>query len=105
MKGIIWCTRDSAKENWDKATEILTKIVEDYLRSGHFCIKDKQLSSERVVTFDNGDQWKIVYASEYQRGQKCNISYIQRCISKDIIDNIIRHCTVAPPFQGYKEWI
>ena len=105
MKGIIWCARDSAKENWDKATEILTKIVEDYLRSGHFCIKDKQLSSERVVTFDNGDQWKIVYASEYQRGQKCNISYIQRSISKDIIDNIIKPCTIAPPFQGYKEWI
>lgn len=55
MTGIIWCARDSAKENWDKAIEILTKIVEDYLRSGHFCIKDKQLSSERVITFDNGD--------------------------------------------------
>lgn len=53
MKGIIWCARDSAKENWDKANEILTKIVEDYLRSGHFCIKDKRLSSERVVTFYN----------------------------------------------------
>ena len=91
MKGIIWCARDSAKENWDKANEILTKIVEDYLRSGHFCIKDKRLSSERVVTFYNGDQWKIVYASEeYPRGERCNISYIQRSISKDIIDSIIK---------------
>jgi hypothetical protein len=54
------------------------------------------------LTYDNGDYWKMVKATESARGNKCNISYIDNEIPFDIIHDIVKPCTKAGPYQAFK---
>ena len=51
---------------------------------------------------ENNDYIKVLEAKEFHRGQKCNLSIVERSISKDFFNCIIRACTVALPIQGFQ---
>ena len=102
MRGIIWYGHD----NRDNATIQINRIKRAYAhsiwdREKHFGwnlyktdeenineVIEKELTSfsEHYVKFINGDEWRIVPASENMRGHSCNISYIDRTIPQDIVE-------------------
>lgn len=100
MRGIIWAYLT------DDANEKLLEIEEQYAR-----IDVKPV--RRVVSnttgswmqFDNGDIWKVVRASDSGRGNSANVSYIDRRISQEIINTIIKPATKAIPYQAFRFYL
>ena len=95
MKGIIW-----RKSSDSQAAEILfEQIIMNYECIG---ITGKTIKSKDFMRFkaDNGDCWEVLAGRESFRGKKCNISYIERGIPKEVIYNIIIPCTAAYPFRA-----
>lgn len=95
MKGIIW--RNSSES---EAAEILfEQIIMNYDFMG---IGGQTRQSKDFMRFkaDNGDCWEVLSARESFRGKKCNISYIERGIPREVVYNIILPCTVAYPFRA-----
>lgn len=92
MKGIVWGLTSG------EAQKKLEKIEEQYQK-----YQTAQLLKKRrdELIFSNGDHWIACRASESARGRKCNISYIDARIDKDIIDFIIRPCTTLGPYIGF----
>jgi hypothetical protein len=95
MKGVIW-----RKSSESEAAEILfEQIIMNYDFMGIGGQTRKTKDSMRFKA-DNGDYWEVLPARESFRGKKCNISYIERGIPRDIVYNIILPCTVAYPFRA-----
>ena len=96
MIGIIWTPLGSFERK--EAEEQLEKICKDYARLNIQYTRMNQFS----VTFDNGDRWFIVYARPNARGRRCNVSYIHRHISQDIVKDIIVPITFrTPPYHAF----
>ena len=95
MKGIIW--RNSSDSQ--AAETLFEQIIMNYEFIG---INGKTTKSKDFMRFkaDNGDYWEVLPARESFRGKKCNISYIERGISREVIYNIILPCTAAYPFRA-----
>ena len=96
MKGIVWglTTIDAIKK-----MEQIEKNYEMY-RTANVLTRRKSNSTYELV-YDNGDYWIACGAKESARGHKCNISYIDARIDKDIIDFIIKPCTTLGPYSGF----
>lgn len=95
MKGIVWgLTQDAA---WSK----LQEIEENYKRY-HTAKAVRRIKSFSYyeIQFDNGDVWQATRAGDFARGRKCNISYIDARIGKEIVDCIIKPCTIAGPYHA-----
>ncbi len=95
MKGIIW-----RKSSESEAAEILFEQIimnYDFIGIGGQTIKSKDFMRFKA---DNGDYWEVLSVRESFRGKKCNISYIERGIPREIVYNIILPCTVAYPFRA-----
>ena len=95
MKGIIW-----RKSPDSEAAEILfEQIIMDYKFIG---VDGQIIKSKDMTRFkaNNGDYWEVLPARESFRGKKCNISYIEKGIPREIIYNIILPCTAAYPFRA-----
>lgn len=100
MRGIIWAYLT------DDANEKLLQIEEQYARMNIKPMKriiNKSAGSQ--ILFDNGDMWKVVRASDNGRGYSTNISYIDRRISQEIINTIIKPATKAMPYQAFRFYL
>ena len=54
---------------------------------------------ELKVQFANGDYWRAFKISSTNgRGLRCNISYIDNRIDKDLINTIIQPSTISKPY-------
>ena len=97
MIGIVWGKTKARADNQ------LAQIVENYKWKGieptH--IRDSKYTTNSVE-FSNGDHWKAVSAIESARGNKCNISYIDKGIDIETIQTIINPSTCWQPFQAFK---
>lgn len=95
MKGIVWY-KDKV-QGLEKMKEIQQQYeklrVETYVTDGGF-----------MIHCENGDYWKGCPARDAARGNKCNVSYIQRGIPEDVISTIIYPCTIALPYQAFRYW-
>ena len=49
-----------------------------------------------------GDCWKAVKTNDFARGYCCNISYIDKTIPENIVNEIIIPATKCYPYQGFK---
>lgn len=101
MKGIIWYI------NNDAGLYELDNIKNNYQRKGINFLQAKTYSrskknKDEYIIFENGDEWRTCYASDSARGNCCNISLIEKNISKRIIDTIIVPCTKALPYTAFK---
>lgn len=100
MKGIIW-----AYEN-NGANEKLLEIEEQYARMDIKPIR--RVISKSVgswILFDNEDIWRVVRASDSGRGHSTNVSYIDRRISQEIINTVIKPATKAMPYQAFRFYL
>ena len=96
MKGIVW------GHTFQTAKEQLMKIQENYERYRIPVTRIKNSPYEYWIEFSNGDVWRAASARESARGNKVNVSYIDRKIDPLFIDVIIRPCTVAFPYQAFR---
>lgn len=93
MRGIVWgLTFNDAKIK-------LLDIEEKYRPYTDIAAKYNSKSTYEII-FENGDRWIACEASDRSRGHKCNISYIDSRIPNDIVDNIIKKCTIAEPYHA-----
>lgn len=96
MKGIIWSS------SMARAEDKLKRVCYEYNIIGIKCKQERYSHYKSEVVFENGDLWIALKACENARGYKCNISYIDELIDRDIVDRIIRPATCALPFNGIK---
>ena len=96
MKGLVWgfTFEDGCKK--------LNEIKENYLRYHYTVTQEIKTKTTYSVTFDNGDCWRAVRASESSRGNKANLSYVDIRIQDQNILNMIHHCTIAGPWNAIK---
>lgn len=92
MTGIIW------GRTQDRANEEFEKVKNEYLTHGKVLTYIKKDSFET----QDGDCWKAVKANDFARGYCCNISYIDKTIPENIINEIIVPATKCYLYQGFK---
>ena len=100
MRGIVWAyiTAD--------ANQKLLEIEEDYNRLG--IPTHKKVMSDSIgsyIIFANDDMWRVVRASDSGRGYAANVSYIDRRISQEIINTIIKPATKSWPYQAFRFYL
>lgn len=95
MKGIVW------GYTFNSAQEKLKEIAEDY-KTYEIAYVERILQhyNQTKIEFSNGDIWYAIAVSESQRGFRCNISYIDSRIDEEIVNCIIKKCTIAGPYHG-----
>ena len=96
MIGIVW------GKTRERAYHQLSQIIEDYHFKGIKATKFINSIVNCFAEFENGDKWKAVGASDSARGNKCNISYIDKGIDIETIQTIIEPSTCCPPYQAFK---
>ena len=96
MKGMVWYY------TYEDGLDQLQKIKIDYERMNIKTVKERFSRFGTFIEFENGDCWKMVSGTESSRGNRINVSYIDRRIDKDIVQCIIQHCTTAYPFQAFR---
>ena len=57
------------------------------------------------ILFDNDDIWRVVRAADSGRGHSTNVSYIDRRISQEIINTVIKPATKAMPYQAFRFYL
>lgn len=99
MRGIVWAylTED--------ANQKLLDIETQYARLDIKPIRRVISKAGSWMLFENGDEWKVVRASDSGRGNSANISYIDRRISQEIINTIIKPATKAMPYQAFRFYL
>ena len=96
MRGIVWAY------NTDDAIAKLLAIEQDYDKLGIKSTNRVIGKSQTYIIFSNGDMWRVVRASDSGRGYAANVSYIDRRISQETINTIIKPATKSWPFQAFK---
>lgn len=96
MKGIVWGNR------WISAVNKLDQIALKYEYLHISPIQIIKTKNEYTITYENGDNWRAIRGNTNSRGYKCNISYIDREIADDIVDTIIKPCTIDFPYHGFE---
>ena len=99
MKGIIWY-----KDDWTKGFEQLEKIIEKYQQINISTKRFVRSRFDSFAEFQNGDIWRVKCAGEQSRGQRCNVSYIERNIDYNTYECIISHCTTGFPYNAIRLW-
>jgi hypothetical protein len=100
MRGIVWAYVA------EDANQKLLEIEEDYNRLGiptHKKVMSQSISS--YIIFENDDMWRVVRASDSGRGYAANVSYIDRRISQEIINTIIKPATKSWPYQAFRFYL
>lgn len=98
MRGIVYCS------SFERGVQQLEQIIQDYEVMG---ITYEFRNYRRGITtcsveFINGDHWKVVAASDRARGNCCNVAYIDRNISTEIIETVIIPTIKSKPYQAYR---
>lgn len=97
MKGIVWY------KNRDVGFEKMRQIMEGYTRMG-IGIENSDLYQSKnqiSVKYTNGDIWKCIPVRESQRGNRTNISLIERCIDKELVETVIFPATTPYPYKAF----
>ena len=97
MRGIVWY------KNKDVGFEKMRRIMQGYEMRG-IGIQDTNLVQSREhisVQFTNGDIWKCIPVRESARGNRTNISIIERCIDKEMVENVIFPATTSYPYKAF----
>lgn len=97
VRGVIWAyDRESGNEQ-------LLEIKRKYQLLDIQPIQERiSKSNNSFIAFDNGDTWRSVYAAESACGQRANISYIDRRVPEDIVNCVIKPCTLDIPYSAYR---
>lgn len=95
MRGVIW----EATHNSAAADALFDQLVDGYRLLGRNVRVFKGNTSKRF-SVDNGDYWTVASATESARGNKCNISYVERGIPSWIVREIIMPSTCCLPFKA-----
>lgn len=96
MIGIVWS--DKLEDGQNK----LEEIIHNYNQCRIEIKEYRKGRNDSRVAFSNGDTWYACKACENIRGRRCNISYIDRTISDEIIEHIIKPATHLSPYIAYK---
>ena len=96
MKGMVWYY------TYEDGLKQLQRIKMDYERMNIKAVKERFSRFGSLVEFENGDCWKMASGTESSRGNKINVSYIDRRIEEDMVQCVIRPCTMAYPFQAFR---
>ena len=96
MRGIVWGS------NFQIAKNKLKKIEEQYEELGYKPLIKRNGDRTNVyeLVYANGDMWQAIVVNENARGRKANVSYIDRSISDNLIDTIIKPATISPPYTA-----
>ena len=100
MRGIIYY-----ESSWENGNKKLKEIIKQYSQIGISVIEchcNKITSS--WAEFENGDIWKVIKANDSARGYRCNIAYIERCISYNIYRCIIAPKVLDFPYSAIHLW-
>lgn len=92
MIGTIW------GRTQERACKELEIIKNRYLTYGEILTEIKKNSFKT----QSGDYWVAVKTNEYARGYRCNISYIDKTIPEDIVNEIVIPATKAYPYRGFE---
>ena len=93
MRGIVWgLTTEDAKFKLKKIEEAYRPYID--------IMNKRETKNSYELIFANGDYWMACNGSECHRGRKCNISYIDARLDEEIIQRIIKPCTVLEPFHA-----
>jgi hypothetical protein len=96
MKGIVWY------KNRNIGFEKMRQIMEGY-EMMDIGIKNSNLyqsQNQITVEYTNGDIWKCVPAYESMRGNRANISLVERAIDRDFLLKVILPTTFMPPYKA-----
>lgn len=94
MRGAVWGA------TFQTAAKKLDSIIEDYIM---YRINPRRITKTKYnywVEFENGDFWRACSARESARGVRTNVAYIDHMISPIFVDEVIKPCTIAQPFQA-----
>lgn len=94
MRAVVWYDQHP-----ETAKEFIKMQINRYKFIG---IEGRIVESKNSLRFyaDNDDFWQTAPSHESSRGIKCNISYIEKCIPEEIINCVIKPCTVAYPYNA-----
>lgn len=99
MIGIIWY------DNFTNGQSQLEWVKRKYKSREINTIKE--LYSEKnkmiIVTFENGDVWHLKNAYALSCGVRCNVSYIESTIPRDVVMHVIQPCAYNSPYHKYEE--
>ena len=96
MRGIVWGS------SFQIAKNKLKEIEEQYERLGYKPLSKRNSNRTNVyeVVYANGDIWQAITVNTNARGYRANISYIDRSISDNLINTIIKPMTTQPPYNA-----
>lgn len=97
MIGIVWTERI---DSIDGKTQFL-QIRQGYIDEGIYPTKEVKSKDICYIRFVNNDIWYLIRASENaSRGRRCNVAYIHRNISRNIIESVILPSLLPKPYRG-----
>lgn len=96
MKGMVWYY------TYEDGVKQLKQIQNNYDRMKIKTIRERLSRFGSFIEFENGDIWKLASGTESSKGNKINVSYIDRRIERDAVRCIIEPCTMAYPFQAFR---
>ena len=95
IRGIVWY------KNRNNGEEQFNIILSRYKIMGIPQIKIQKDKTTIFITLENGDKWWLIKADGQRKIGRCNISYIDRSINNEIIEKIIKPCTILWPYTAY----
>lgn len=95
MRGLIWYSERSSGLYQFK------QICNEYKRLNIACTRSYENSAQIFAEFANGDSWQAVPAIDQSRGRACNVAYIDKRISEDVVNKVIKPCLKIPPYRAY----
>lgn len=99
MRGIIWY------DDWHNGQKKLEEVKKEYFKNEIRTVSEiYQGNGSMIVHFDNGDTFHLKNAYGLYPGSRCNVSYIESTIPRDIVMHIIKPCAYSTPFLEYKEY-
>lgn len=97
MIGIVWTERI---DSIDGKTQFL-QIRQGYIDEGIYPVKEVKSKNICYIRFVNNDIWYLIKANENApRHHRCNVAYIHRNISSNIINTVILPSLLLKPYRG-----
>lgn len=99
MRGIIWSC-DKAEDG----IEQLKYVRDRYMWSGINSTREVYSRDNSWIEFENGDKWSVAGTSEYYRGVRANIAWVDSRISEDFFRTVILPTLVSFSGPRYYEF-
>lgn len=97
MRGIVWY------KNKEVGLEKMQQIMLQYELMGIKLVKSypRNLKHRFSVAYENGDYWKCIPVRLNERGNRANVSIVERCIDKELFCSIILPQTISYPYKAF----